>query len=54
MKDVQKVWQKYLSEYNRKIKNCYFRNKDSGWNCFSMKIVLENNKYIIPNKILPS
>lgn len=45
MKDVQKVWQKYLSEYNRKIKNCYFRNKDSGWNCFSMKIVLENNKY---------
>ena len=40
-----KVWQKYLSEYNRKIKNCYFRNKDSGWNCSSMKIVLENNKY---------
>lgn len=40
-----KVWQKYLSEYNKKIKNCYFRNKDSGWNCFSMKIVLENNKY---------
>lgn len=40
-----KVWQKYLSEYNSKITNCYFRNKDSGWNCFSMKILLENNKY---------
>ena len=40
-----KIWQKYLSEYNGKIQNCYFRNKDDGWNCFSMKIVFENNKF---------
>lgn len=40
-----KVWQKYLAEYNGKIQNCYFRNKDNGWNCFSMKIVFENNKF---------
>ena len=40
-----KVWQKYLSEYDGKIQNCYFRNKDDGWNCFSMKIVFENNKF---------
>ena len=40
-----KVWQKYLSEYNGKIQNCYFRNKDNGWNCFSMKILFDNNKF---------
>lgn len=40
-----KVWQKYLSEYDGQIQSCYFRNKDDGWNCFSMKIVFENNKF---------
>lgn len=40
-----KVWQKYLSEYKGKIQNCYFRNKDNGWNCFSMKILFDNNKF---------
>ena len=40
-----KIWQKYLNEYDKKIENCYFRNKDSGWNCFSMKIVFDNNKF---------
>lgn len=40
-----KIWQKYLNEYDKKIENCYFRNKDSGWNCSSMKIVFDNNKF---------
>ena len=42
-----KVWEKYLDENKKKekIKECYFRNKDKGWNVFSLKIIYENDKY---------
>lgn len=40
------VWSKYLNEKKSKgnIKECYFRNKDKGWNKFGLKIVYEDDK----------
>lgn len=40
-----KIWRKYLEGKDKKnIEDVYFRNKDSGWNKFSIKIVYKNKK----------
>ena len=44
------VWREYLKfqkkkNYNNKIKNIFFRNKDRGWTSYRIKIIFENKVY---------
>ena len=46
------IWEKYIEEKRiengkqRQIKNIYFRNKDTGWKLFSLKIIFDKEMYI--------
>lgn len=43
------IWQKYLDElkesYKQNIQQIYFRNKDTGWKNYSIKIVFDKDIY---------
>ena len=46
-----KVWRKYLNSFKEKVTNVNMRNKDNGWNDFSMKIDFENKSFNLSHNI---
>lgn len=46
-----KVWKKYLDSFNEKIIQINMRNKENGWNDFSMKMDFENKSFNLSHNI---
>lgn len=46
-----KVWRKYLNSFKEKVTTVNMRNKDNGWNDFSMKIDFENKTFNVSHNI---
>ena len=46
-----KVWEKYLDSFNEKIIQINMRNKENGWNDFSMKMDFEHKSFNLSHNI---